>query len=94
MADPPTTGLVLTAGGARGAYQAGALELLPALALRGLSGWRHAGGQATYPAWRPRLQMHHVLLRGPLTVAGARVHPVTTSDHLPLVVDLEPRPAP
>ena len=53
-----------------------------------MTGWRQAGGQPTYPAWRPRVQMHHVLVRGGVHVTGAVVHPVSTSDHLPLVVDL------
>lgn len=56
--------------------------------IRTTTGWRHAGGQPTFPAWRPRVQMHHVLVRGGVRVARAVVHPVSTSDHLPLVVDL------
>lgn len=51
----------------------------------------HAGGQATFPSWRPRLQMHHVLVDGPIDVVSAMAHPRTTSDHRPLVVDLRHR---
>ncbi|CAN5782102.1 endonuclease/exonuclease/phosphatase family protein [soil metagenome] len=62
---------------------------LPAWAVRSaLPGWRHAGGAATFPAWQPRLQMHHVLLDGAVEITRAVAHPDTTSDHLPLVVDL------
>lgn len=61
---------------------------LPAVAVRAAAGWRHAGGEPTFPAWRPRLQMHHVLVRGGVVVARAAVHSASTSDHLPLVVDV------
>lgn len=65
---------------------------LPAWTVRAaLPGWRHAGGDATFPAWRPRLQMHHVLIDGVVEVARAVAHPRTTSDHRPLVVDLRRR---
>lgn len=66
---------------------------LPAWAVRAaVPAWRHAGGQATFPAWRPRLQMHHVLIDGAVDVDQAVAHPRTTSDHRPLVVDLRRRP--
>lgn len=62
---------------------------LPAWAVRAaVPGWRHAGGEPTFPAWRPRLQMHHVLVDGGLHVERATAHPHSTSDHRPLVVDL------
>lgn len=62
---------------------------LPTWAVRtALPGWHHAGGTATFPAWRPRLQMHHVLCDGVIEVTRAVAHPDTTSDHRPLVVDL------
>lgn len=62
---------------------------LPAWAVRATApGWRHAGGQPTFPSWRPRLQMHHVLLDGPVTAERAVAHHRSTSDHRPLVVDL------
>lgn len=51
-------------------------------------GWRHAGGAPTFPSWRPRLQMHHVLLRGAVAVQAVGAHHRSSSDHLPLVVDL------
>jgi endonuclease/exonuclease/phosphatase family metal-dependent hydrolase len=62
---------------------------LPTWAVRAVvRGSRHAGGGPTYPAWRPRLQMDHVLVDGPIEVLGATAHEHTSSDHLPLVVDL------
>ncbi len=65
---------------------------LPAWAVRvAVPAWRHAGGQATFPAWRPRLQMHHVLIDGDVDVDQAVAHPRTTSDHRPLVVGLRRR---
>lgn len=65
---------------------------LPAWAVRAIvPGSRHAGGQPTYPAWQPRLQMHHVLVDGPVDVVRATAHDRTTSDHRPLVVDLRLR---
>ncbi|HSJ43604.1 MAG TPA: endonuclease/exonuclease/phosphatase family protein [Euzebyales bacterium] len=65
---------------------------LPAWAVRAVvPGSRHAGGEATYPSWRPRLQMHHVLVDGPVDVLRATAPALTTSDHRPLVVDLRHR---
>lgn len=65
---------------------------LPVWAVRGLTrGWRHAGGERTYPAWRPRAQPDQLLLRGPVTAANARAGPPGPGDHLPLIVDLRLR---
>lgn len=62
---------------------------LPAWAVRAaLPAWHHAGGQPTFPAWRPRLQMHHVLVDATAEVRNAVASEHTTSDHRPLVVDL------
>lgn len=65
---------------------------LPALPVRLMlvdadhdGGWTHAGGAPTYPAWRPRLQVDQLLVRGGLTVRDITVAPQATSDHLPLV---------
>jgi endonuclease/exonuclease/phosphatase family metal-dependent hydrolase len=48
-------------------------------------GWTHAGGAPTYPAWRPRIQVDQLLVRGGLTVRDIVVAAPATSDHLPLV---------
>lgn len=65
---------------------------LPAWAVRAaLPTWHHAGGQPTFPAWRPRLQMHHVLVDDTAHVHRAVAAAHTTSDHRPLVVDLRRR---
>ncbi len=62
---------------------------LPVSAVRALTrGWRHAGGDPTHPAWRPRTQPDQLLLRGAPTVEAARAGPRSLSDHLPLIVDL------
>ena len=66
----------------------GDLNLPPMVVRSALPAWQHAGGGPTFPSWRPRLQMHHVLTHGSVDVAGATVHTRTTSDHRPLVIDL------
>ncbi|CAN5818649.1 hypothetical protein BH23ACT8_BH23ACT8_11780 [soil metagenome] len=50
--------------------------------------WRHAGGAATYPAWRPRLQVDQLLVRGGVAISDITVAARTSSDHLPLVATL------
>jgi endonuclease/exonuclease/phosphatase family metal-dependent hydrolase len=50
--------------------------------------WTHAGGAATYPSWRPRVQLDHLLVTGGVAVRSVAVAGGTTSDHLPLVADL------
>ena len=69
----------------------GDLNLRRAAASR-VTGYRVLASAPTFPAPRPRLQLDHVLLRGPLPGAG-RVTAVSTpavavSDHRPLVVDI------
>lgn len=57
----------------------------PRPATRG-HGWRYVPGKATYPSWKPRLQLDQVYVRhldGPVTVEVGAAGP---SDHLPLVV--------
>lgn len=62
---------------------------LPLWAVRAASaGWQHAGGQPTYPAWRPRLQPDQLLVRGPVGVHDVEVGPAGTSDHLALSATL------
>jgi endonuclease/exonuclease/phosphatase family metal-dependent hydrolase len=74
--------------GAGPAVLAGDLNL-PARPVRGLlPGWRSAGGAPTYPADAPRVQLDHVLVRGPLRVGAVAVPVRTTSDHRPLVAEL------
>ncbi|CAN5314919.1 endonuclease/exonuclease/phosphatase family protein [soil metagenome] len=52
--------------------------------------WRHAGGEPTYPAWRPRTQPDQLLVTGRLAVQRARVGARGPSDHLPLVATVHP----
>lgn len=54
-----------------------------------LPGWRHVGGAATYPTWRPRLQLDHILVRGAIRVRGTAVAERSCSDHLPIVCHLQ-----
>lgn len=62
---------------------------LPAAVVRAvLPTWRHAGGRPTYPAWRPRVQVDQALVDGGVEVRAVRTGSRTTSDHLPLVVEL------
>ena len=59
---------------------------LPARAVRlAAPRWTHAGGGRTYPSWHPRLQVDHVLLRGPVALRGTAVTAATTSDHLGVI---------
>jgi endonuclease/exonuclease/phosphatase family metal-dependent hydrolase len=63
---------------------------LPARVVRAaLPGWRHAGGTPSYPWDEPRLQLDHILVRGDVRVVSGRTGPALTSDHLPVVADLE-----
>lgn len=79
------------ADGARPAVLIGDFNL-PARPVRALvPGWQHAEAPPTYPAWQPRVQIDQLLVRG-LQVKALRVHPDTTSDHLPLIADLVAAP--
>ncbi len=57
------------------------------LALAG-TGWTHAGGAPTYPAWDPRIQTDQVLVTGGLAVHDVTIGARATSDHLPLLATL------
>ena len=49
--------------------------------------WSHAGGDLTYPASDPRMQVDHILVRG-LAVRSVRVGDPAGSDHRPVIADL------
>ena len=55
--------------------------------------WAQPARLATYPSWRPRVQLDHVLLDGlpPEAVTGVRALRLPVSDHCALVVDLPTR---
>lgn len=63
---------------------------LPAQAVRALlrRRWAHAGGQPTYPAWQPRLQVDQIAVTGGVAVEAVERAPAGTSDHLPMVARL------
>ncbi|MEE4360443.1 MAG: endonuclease/exonuclease/phosphatase family protein [Pseudomonadales bacterium] len=46
----------------------------------------------TYPSWRPRQDLDHVLVSPDLEVRAAEALPCRLSDHLPLAVELQVRP--
>lgn len=52
------------------------------------TGWKPLVSAPTFPVWRPRVQLDHVLASRPLPVLAARAHPLTVSDHCALTVDL------
>lgn len=62
---------------------------LPHAAVRWARGWRAAGPVPTYPAWRPRVQLDHVLVHGKrLTVRRTQARRLDVSDHCALDVDV------
>lgn len=66
----------------------GDLNLSAAIVRAVLPRWDHAGGEPTYPAWRPRVQIDHVLVDGGIAVRAVHTARRTTSDHLALVAEL------
>lgn len=63
---------------------------LPGALPRLATGWASPARVRTYPSWRPRVQLDHVLLDGlPAdAVSGARAVRTAVSDHCALVLDL------
>lgn len=62
---------------------------LPPGAVAGVArGWHLVRAGPTYPSWDPRVQVDHALIRG-LTARSWELPPETSSDHRPLVVDVE-----
>ncbi|CAN5187534.1 endonuclease/exonuclease/phosphatase family protein [soil metagenome] len=51
-------------------------------------GWRYLPGQATYPSWKPRLQLDQAYVRNVGRPVRVSVGPRGPSDHLPLVLEL------
>lgn len=66
--------------------RAAQLENHPDLRRRGLQVATRAA--ATYPSWRPRRNLDHILVTPGITVAQARVLDHPWSDHLPVAVEL------
>ena len=52
-----------------------------------VSGWAQPARTPTYPSWKPRVQLDHVLVDGALHVSGARAVQLAVSDHCALVVE-------
>lgn len=59
----------------------------PQLATRA-QGWRYLPGQATYPSWKPRLQLDQVYVRNMDRAVTVSTGPAGPSDHLPLIMTL------
>jgi endonuclease/exonuclease/phosphatase family metal-dependent hydrolase len=59
-----------------------------------LPGWRRAASGPTWPAWRPRHQIDHILVAGDVGPVDGGPVPLPGSDHLPLRADLRLAPAP
>jgi endonuclease/exonuclease/phosphatase family metal-dependent hydrolase len=53
-----------------------------------VSGWSRLARLPTYPSWRPRVQLDHVLADAPAPMARAEVVRLPVSDHCALFVDL------
>lgn len=66
--------------------RAAQLENHPDLRRRGLRVATRAA--ATYPSWRPRRNLDHILVTPGITIAQARVLDHPWSDHLPVAVEL------
>lgn len=63
---------------------------LPGPAVRvATPGWEHHQTPPTFPAWRPRVRLDHILTRG-LVVSDIRVVSVAASDHRPVAARLRP----
>lgn len=63
---------------------------LPAIVSR----WRSLVGGPTFPAWKPRLQIDHVLVEGHVVATDPRVVHLPVSDHRAVVVDIDDSPRP
>jgi endonuclease/exonuclease/phosphatase family metal-dependent hydrolase len=89
-----TTVAAFAGGGPDGtaAVLLGDLNLLPQVVDRALRrrGWRTAPGGATFPSWKPAMQLDHLLVRGEVTLDDLRVGPPGPSDHLPLSATVRP----
>ena len=71
----------------RPAVVAGDLNLPPWAVRRLAPRWRSAGGDATYPADNPRIQIDHILGAG-VRVGPAHTRSLGVSDHIALVADV------
>lgn len=65
----------------------GDLNLPPRVVNAAAKGWVPAGGEPTYPAPGPRMQLDQILVRG-LGVTSLRVGPEECSDHRSVVAEL------
>ena len=52
------------------------------------SNWLPETPPPTFPSWKPRRAIDHVLLSRPLALARLETLPALRSDHLPLAADI------
>lgn len=64
-------------------------RLLERFALRDVSLTPGLAGPATFPSWRPSLQLDHILVSPGIRVHSLHALPHGYSDHLPLAMDIE-----
>jgi endonuclease/exonuclease/phosphatase family metal-dependent hydrolase len=62
---------------------------LPGAVPRLVTGWTQLARVPTYPSWRPRVQLDHVLADRPTSVDATHALRLPVSDHCALAVDLE-----
>ena len=63
---------------------------LPGAVPRLVTGWTQLARVPTYPSWRPRVQLDHVLADRPTAVDASQALRLQVSDHCALAVDLAP----
>lgn len=63
--------------------------LLERFALRDVTLSPSLTRQATFPSWRPSMQLDHILVSPGIRVHSLRALPMNYSDHLPLAMDIE-----
>jgi endonuclease/exonuclease/phosphatase family metal-dependent hydrolase len=51
-------------------------------------GWRYVPGEATYPSWKPRIQLDQTYVRHITRPVVTAVGPAGPSDHLPLILGI------
>lgn len=62
--------------------------------LRDAGFWVPDSSPKTFPSWRPRIAIDHILLSSQLQVQRLQSLPIAISDHLPLAAEVSLRPLP
>jgi endonuclease/exonuclease/phosphatase family metal-dependent hydrolase len=56
---------------------------------RALWRWQHPGGEPTYPAADPRVELDQAVATGGARILRIRTGPAGPSDHLPVLAEVE-----